>query len=164
MWQLMEWFTTLNVGYFTKNAIDSADFSFFLWKHISIHVIDHINNKMYWVASQLISLVHNQIWYPKFWLPKLVTSGHRLTKLVANISSQFCHLVNSNTGLAVGSLVKWLPIKVANPYKLRQIWVVYCSPIENGFIRLQSPLTHYALWNFSSNGVGHFSELVGAHT
>ena len=34
---------------------------------------------------------------------------HRLPKLVANISSQFHHLVN--TGLAVGSLVKWLPIK-----------------------------------------------------
>ena len=25
-------------------------------------------------------------------------------------------------------------------------------------------LTHYALWNFTSNGVGHFSELVDAHT
>ena len=41
---------------------------------------------------------------------------HRLPKLVANISSQFHHLVN--TGLAVGSLVKWLPIKVANTSKI----------------------------------------------
>ena len=35
---------------------------------------------------------------------------HRLPNLVANTSSHFHHLVN--TGLAVGSLVKWLPIKV----------------------------------------------------
>ena len=45
-----------------------------------------------------------------------VTFGHRLPKLVANISSWFHHLVN--TGLAVGTLVKWLPIKVANPSKI----------------------------------------------
>ena len=62
------------------------------------------------------SLVQNQIWKPKFWLPTLVTSGHRLPKLVANISSHFHHWVN--TGLAVGSRVKWLPIKVANPSKI----------------------------------------------
>ena len=47
---------------------------------------------------------------------KLVTFGHRLPKLVVNISSQFHHLFN--TGLAVASLVKWLPIKVANPSKI----------------------------------------------
>ena len=51
-----------------------------------------------------------------FWLPTLVTFGHRLPKLVANISSDFHHFVN--TGLAVGSLVKRLPIKVANPSKI----------------------------------------------
>ena len=51
----------------------------------------------------------------KIWLPKLVTSGHRLPKLVANISSQFHHLVN--TRLAV-SLVKWLPTEVANTSKI----------------------------------------------
>ena len=54
---------------------------------------------------------------------KLVTFGHRLQKLVANISSQFYHLVN--TGLAVGYLVKWLPIKVANPSKINKFeWCI----------------------------------------
>ena len=105
------------------------------------------------------SLVQNQIWWPKSWLPTLVTFGHRLPKLVANISSDFHHLVN--TGLTVGSLVKWLPIKVANPSKIDKF---ECSPIGNGSIRLWSSLTHYALWNFTSNVVGQFSELVGAHT
>ena len=38
------------------------------------------------------------------------------TLLVDNISSQIHHLVN--TGLTVGSLVKWLPILVANPSKI----------------------------------------------
>ena len=49
-------------------------------------------------------------------IPKLVTSGHRLLKLVANISSHFNHLVKR--GSAAGTLVKWLPIKVANPSKI----------------------------------------------
>ena len=88
----------------------------------------------------------------KIWLPKLV----------ANVSSNFHHLVN--TGLAVGSFFKWLPITVAHTCKLDTIWVVYISPIGNGSIRLQSPLTHYALWNFTSCGAGLFSELAGAHT
>ena len=48
----------------------------------------------------------------KFWL----AFGHRLPKLVANISSQFHHLVN--LGLTVGCLDKWLPIKTANPSKI----------------------------------------------
>ena len=61
-----------------------------------------------WNVVLMNSLVH--------WLPTLVTFGHRLQKLVANIISDFHHLVN--TGLAVGSLVKWLPIKVANPSKI----------------------------------------------
>ena len=39
-----------------------------------------------------------------------------LPKLEANISSHFHHLVNR--GLAVGSLVKWLPIKVDNHSKI----------------------------------------------
>ena len=56
-----------------------------------------------------------QIWWPFV---------HKLPNSVANISSQFHHLVN--TGLAVGSLVKWLPIKVAHTCKLQvqTIWVV----------------------------------------
>ena len=44
---------------------------------------------------------------------------HGLPKLLANISSQFYHLVN--TGLAVGSLVKWLSVKVAHTRKLDTI-------------------------------------------
>ena len=44
---------------------------------------------------------------------KVVAICNGLPKLVANISSHIDHLVN--TGLAVGSLVKWLPIKVATP-------------------------------------------------
>ena len=94
--------------------------------------------------------------------PNLVTVWHRLPKLVVRISSQFQHLVN--TGLEVGSLVKRLTIKVANTCKSYTIWVIYCSPIVNGSIRLQSPLTHCAYWYFTSKGVGHFSELFGAHT
>ena len=54
--------------------------------------------------------------------------------LVANVSSQFQHLVN--TGLAVRSLVKWLPVIVAHTCKLDTIWVVYISMIGNGSIRL----------------------------
>ena len=49
----------------------------------------------------------------KILLPTSVTICNGLPKLVANISSHIHHLVN--TGLAVGSLVKWLPIKVATP-------------------------------------------------
>ena len=61
----------------------------------------------------------------KIWLPTLVTFGHRLPKLVANISSDFHHLVN--TGLAVGSFAKWLPIKVANPSKIDKFeWFIAC--------------------------------------
>ena len=82
-----------------------------------------------------------QLWWPFV---------YRLPKLVANISYQYHHLVN--TVLTVGSLVKWLPIKVAHTCKLDTIWVVYCSVTRNGSIRLQSHLTHYALWNFTSNG------------
>ena len=91
--------------------------------------------------------------------PNLVTICAWLPKLVANVSSNFHRLVN--TGLAIGSFFKWLPITVAHTCKLDTIWVVYISPIGNDSIWLQSPLTHYALWNF---GVGLFSELVGAHT
>ena len=53
---------------------------------------------------------------------------HGLPKSVANVSSQFHHLVD--TGLTVGSLVRWLPIKVAHTCKLGTIWVVYCSTLE----------------------------------
>ena len=51
----------------------------------------------------------------KIWPPNLVAICAWLPKLVANISSQFHRLVN--TGLTVGSLGKWLPIKVPNTSK-----------------------------------------------
>ena len=70
----------------------------------------------------------------KIWQPNLVTICAWLPKLVANVSSNFQHLVN--TGLAVGSFFKWLPITVAHTCKLDTIWVVYISPIGNGSIRL----------------------------
>ena len=59
----------------------------------------------------------------KIWLPTLVTICNGLPKLVANISSHMDHLVN--TGLAVGSLVKLLPIKVATPANQTQFeWFI----------------------------------------
>ena len=59
----------------------------------------------------------------KTWPPTLVTICNGLPKLVANISSHNDHLVN--TGLDVGSLVKWLPIKVATPANQTQFeWFI----------------------------------------
>ena len=59
----------------------------------------------------------------KIWQPNLVTICAWLPKLVANISSNFHHLVN--TGLAVGSFFKWLPITVAHTCKLDTIeWFI----------------------------------------
>ena len=82
-----------------------------------------------------------------------------------NLATKFGnHLCLVNTGFAVGSFFKLPPITVAHTCKLDTIWVVYISLIGNGSIRLQSPLTHYALWNFTSSGAGLFSELAGAHT
>ena len=49
----------------------------------------------------------------KIWPPTLLTICAGLPKLVANVSSGFHHLVN--TGLTVGSFVKWLPIMVYGP-------------------------------------------------
>ena len=69
----------------------------------------------------------------KIWATKFGVRLCRLPKLVAKISFKFQHLVN--TGLDVGSLIKWLPLKVANTCKLDIIWVVYCSLIVNGSIR-----------------------------
>ena len=70
----------------------------------------------------------------KIWPPNLVTICAWLPNLVDNISSSFHHLVN--TGLAIGSLARWLPLMVAHTCKLDTIWVVYTSPIGNGSIRL----------------------------
>ena len=107
-----------------------------------------------WALFQY-SRVPLSVWY------KTKVVSHVLPKLAA-ISSQFHHLVK--VALAAGSLVKWIPIKVTHNSKIDEIWVVCCSPIGIGSIQLQSPLTHCALWNFTSNGVEHLSKLIGAHT
>ena len=64
------------------------------------------------------------VWYKpnlvaKIWLPTLVTICNGLPKLVANISSQIPQLVNIR--LNVGTLDKWLPIKVATPANYREV-------------------------------------------
>ena len=56
----------------------------------------------------------------KIWPPNLVTICAWLPKLVATVSSQFQHLV-LNTGLAVGSLARRLPLRVAHNCKLDTI-------------------------------------------
>ena len=94
-----------------KNNRDLNQIVLHLWSKLGDHSLN--------------SLVQNQT---------LVTIWRRLPKLVANIRSEFHHLVN--TELAVGSLVKWLSIKVAHPCKSDTIWVVYCSPIANGSVQL----------------------------
>ena len=59
----------------------------------------------------------------KIWLPTLVTICNGLPKLVDKISSHIDRLVN--TGLDVGSLVKWLPIEVATPANQTQFeWFI----------------------------------------
>ena len=97
------------------------------------------------------NFVHQQWWWLVYGLPKLVT----------NISYKFHHLVN--TVLAACSLVKWIPIKVTHTPKIDEIWMVYCSPIGIGSIRLLSPWTQCTQWNLTSNNVGHFCKLVDAH-
>ena len=80
-------------------------------------------------------------WYSAYWFhphqsgtkPTLVSICAWQPKLIANDSSQFHHLVN--TGLAVLSFDKWLPIMVAPTCKLDTMWVVYILPIGNGSIR-----------------------------
>ena len=74
----------------------------------------------------------------KIWPPNLVTICTWLPKFVDNLSSKIHHL--DNTGLAVGSFARWLPLMVAHTCKLDTIWVVYISPIWNGSIRLWLPL------------------------
>ena len=85
--------------------------------------------------------------------------GNQLQKLVAKVSSQFHDLVN--TGLNVGSLVKWLPIKIANTCKLDIVWVVYCLPIGivsikffNAFNIVPSGILHPIMWSTSPNSLG----------
>ena len=63
--------------------------------------------------------------------------AHGELKVSSHGAQFFSHgLVMVKTGFVVGSLVKWLPIKVAQLYKSDTIWVVYCSLIANGSIRL----------------------------
>ena len=94
----------------------------------------------------------------KIWPPALVTICVWLPKLVANVSSQFHHLVN--TGLAVGSLIKWLPIMVVHTCKLDTIWVVYISligwlhPIVIAFNTLPSAVLRLLVCGTSLNSLG----------
>ena len=111
----------------------------------------------HWPDHYILSICHDQSGTK----PKLVTSGHGLPKLVANISSQFHHLVK--TGLDVGSIVKWLLIKVDSPSKMDKFEWFIARRLRMGPSDCNHLLTHYALWNFTSNGVGHFSELDGTH-
>ena len=91
----------------------------------------------------------------KIWLPTLVNICNGLPKLVAQISSHIHHLVN--TGFVVGSLVKWLRIKVATPANQTQFgWFITR--------RLGMAPSDCAQRNFASNGVRHFTKLLGAHT
>ena len=75
---------------------------------------DAINNTQSGTKPNLVA---------KIWPPNLVTICAWLPKLVVNVSSQFKHLVN--TELAVGFLVKWLPIMVTHTCKLDTSWVVF---------------------------------------
>ena len=63
-------------------------------------------------------------------------NGCHLPILVANITCQFKHSVN--TVFAASSLVKWTSIKVTTPPKWTKIWVVYCLLIGISSIRLYS--------------------------
>ena len=86
----------------------------------------------------------------------MVTSGHKLPKLIANISSQFHHLVN--TGLTVGFLLKWLPIKEANPSKrdkferfiARRLKMApsHCNHLEH---TMSCEILHPIVWGTSVN-------------
>ena len=85
----------------------------------------------------------------KMWPLTLGTICAWLPKLIADVISQFHHSVN--TGLNVGSLVKWLPIMVAHTCKLDTIWVVYIAnwkwlhPILIAFNTL-CPVQFYIHW------------------
>ena len=76
---------------------------------ISSHIIDLVIYDILVSAPEQSGTKPNLV--AKIWLPTLVAIYNGLPKLVAKISSHIHHLVN--TGLDVGSLVKWLPIKVA---------------------------------------------------
>ena len=83
---------------------------------------------------------------------------HRLPKLVANISSQFHHLVN--TGLAVGSLVEWLPFKVANHLKIDKFeefiacWLQMApSDCNHLYQTMSCEILHPMVWGTSVNSL-----------
>ena len=84
----------------------------FIWQHPEWCFRSEIGNSLF----QWDSLT---VWYKtKFGSQSFgyQPSVHGLPKLVANISYHFHHLVN--TGLAVGSFGKWLPIKVPHTSKI----------------------------------------------
>ena len=106
----------------------------------------------------------SSVWYKtkfgsqNFWLTTLVTFGHRLQKLVTNISSDLHDLVN--TGLAVGSLVKWLPIEVANPSEIDKFeWFIaprlQTAPSDCNHLKHTMPceILHPMVWGTSVNSL-----------
>ena len=88
-----------------------------------------------YISSHLLySLIQKPNLVARIWPPNLLTICAWLPKLVANVSSKFHHLVN--TGLAFGSLARWLPIMVVHTCKLDTILTTYISPIGNNSIQL----------------------------
>ena len=86
----------------------------------------------------------------KIWPPNLATICAWLPKLVDNISSKFHHLVN--TGLAIGSLARWLPLNGSPHQQIRHNlsglfladWK-WLHPIVIGFNTL-CPVEFYIQW------------------
>ena len=91
------------------NKIESKGYNY-LCANIKGGLLEYQLNLQNKVDSQNLD---NQQWWPFV---------HGLPKLIANISSQFQHLVN--TVLAVSSLLKWIPIKVTVISKIGKISVV----------------------------------------
>ena len=110
-------------------------FWFFVFILVFIHYpryTCHFSSQM--IFSEMAFILSTLYFHQSGTKPNLITICAWLQKLVATVSSQFQHLIN--TGFNVGFLVKWLPIMVAHTCKWDIIWVVYISRIGNGSIRL----------------------------
>ena len=110
------------------------------WKYLDKYQVlclqVQVSTKYFWISKCQVQVSTK---YSRFCIKYQVSSTSTL--LDPNPGSNLNHLVN--TGLVVGYFFKLLPITVTHTCKLDTIWVVYISPIGNGSIRLQSPLTHY---------------------
>ena len=80
---------------------------------------------------------------------------HGLPKLVANVSSQFHHLVN--TGLAIEFLVTWLPINIAHTCKLDTI----CGLLLADWNWLHLVVRHHDGWNHLGTKPSATNLLIG---